>query len=95
MLISAMGMTQPILTSQNVFEIRVSEVQKNIFDQDITEILAAIRDELQNDFVGMNIKIVETAPRPKYKTPREIIEDIRTAYPAIESLINDFKLSMK
>ena len=95
MLISAMGMTQPILTSQNVFEIRVSEVQKSIFDQDITEILAAIRDELQNDFVGMNIQIVETAPRPKYKTPREIIEDIRTAYPAIESLINDFKLSMK
>ena len=95
MLISAMGMVQPTLVSANAFEICVSEVQKSIFDQDTTEILTALRNELQNDYVGMNIRIVQTAPRPKYKTPREIIEDIRTAYPAIESLINDFKLSMK
>ena len=95
MLISAMGMVQPTLVTANAFEICVSEVQKSIFDQDTTEILTAIRNELQNDYVGMNIRIVQTAPRPKYKTQREIIEDIRTAYPAIETLINDFKLSMK
>ncbi|MGN0213978.1 MAG: hypothetical protein ACI4AH_04120, partial [Muribaculaceae bacterium] len=80
--------------SENVFEIQVDEGQKNIVDQFTQDILTALRNYLQNDFVGMNIKVVAAAPKQRYKTQREIIDEIRVKYPGVEALIQDFNLSL-
>lgn len=92
---SIMGMVQPLLVTDTVFEVHVSETSRALLNQYTDLILAAIRDELQNDFVGMKIVLTQEEPRTKYRTQREIVEDYRNKYPGFDALIQDFKLSMK
>ena len=91
---SIMSMTVPTLVSENVFSINVDEGQKNIVDQFKQDIINALRNYLQNDFVGMNVNVVAAAPKQTYKTQREIIDEIRAKHPGVEALIQDFNLSL-
>ena len=91
---SIMSMTIPTLVNENVFSINVDEGQKNIIDQFKQDIIAALRNYLQNDFVGMNVNVVAAAPKQTYKTQREIIDEIRAKHPGVEALIQDFNLSL-
>ena len=91
---SIMSMTVPTLVSENVFSINVDEGQKTIVDQFKQDIINALRNYLQNDFVGMNVNVVAAAPKQTYKTQREIIDEIRAKHPGVEALIQDFNLSL-
>ncbi len=95
MVTSVMSMTQPILVEPNLFEVHVDAGQKKIVEQFVDMILESLRNDLQNDYVGMNIKVVAAAPVTKYKSQREIIDEIRVKYAGVEALINDFQLSLK
>lgn len=91
---SIMRTTIPVLVGDTLFEISVDEGQKNIINSYKDDMLESLRNYLQNDFIGMEIKVVAEAPRQRYKSQREIIEEIRSKYPGIEALIHDFNLSL-
>lgn len=91
---SIMSMTIPELIDNNLVQIKVDEGQKTILAPDIQSIVDYMRNYLQNDYVGIDIKVVAAAPKIKYKSPREIIDELRVKYPGLESLIQDFHLSL-
>ena len=90
-----MSITTPVLLDNYVVEVSVDEGQKTIIEQSMQLILDSLRNYLQNDLVGINIKVVAAAPKIKYRTQREIIDDIRSRYPGVEALIQDFHLSLR
>ena len=92
---SIMSITTPVLLDNYVVEVSVDEGQKTIIEQSMQLILDSLRNYLQNDLVGINIKVVAAAPKIKYRTQREIIDDIRSRYPGVEALIQDFHLSLR
>ncbi|MGM9803731.1 MAG: DNA polymerase III subunit gamma/tau [Muribaculaceae bacterium] len=94
MLINVMSLTMPVLVNQNLFMVSLDVTGRDIVNQYVDFILKSMRDYLQNDYVGMDVKVVENAPKQKYKSPREIIEEVRIKYPGIEALIQDFNLSL-
>lgn len=91
---SIMSMTIPEKVDNNLVQIKVDEGQKTILAPDIQSIVDYMRNYLQNDYVGIDIKVVAAAPKIKYKSPREIIDELRVKYPGLESLIQDFHLSL-
>lgn len=91
---SIMSMTIPVLVDNNLVQIKIDEGQKTILAPEIQGIVDYMRNYLKNDYVGIDMKVVAAAPKIKYKSPREIVEELRVKYPGLESLIQDFHLSL-
>lgn len=73
-----------------------TEGARQIFEQDILNVLSKIRSELKNFNINFETDVKEIAEITKeFKTIDEKVLDLRKAYPMMDEMIKKFKLRLK
>lgn len=93
---NAMSIYKPKKQSEHVIKIEVgNEINRNYFDENSLSILAFLREKLSNDYIMMDIEIVEAKLTKKAMTSKDMFEEMAKQNPALQKLTDEFGLELK
>lgn len=90
----AAGRHQELVTLKEPFELEGTDITLNIanealipsFEKVKADLLAALRNGLENDSISLNAKVVEVEPSKMLYTDHEKFEHLKRKYPALKEL---------
>ncbi len=93
---NAMSIYKPKKQSNNIIKIEVgNEINKNYFEENSLSIMDFLRKKLSNDYLVMEIEIVETKLTQKAMTSVDMFEELAKQNPALQKLTDEFGLELK
>ena len=93
---NAMSIYKPKKGGNNIIKIEVgNEINKTYFEENSLSIMAFLRKKLSNDYITMEIEIVETKLTQKAMTSRDMFEELAKQNPALQKLTDEFGLELR
>lgn len=94
-LINTMRAAPPVMESPTSFAIYVqNQIQARMMEEKKSEILAYLRNNLQNDNIDYRVEIFEGELPRHTLSDSELLKRMAEDYPAVKHLISNFKLTM-
>ncbi len=93
---NAMSIYKPKKQSDNIIKIEVgNEINKNYFEENSLSIMTFLRKKLSNDYLTMDIEIVEAKLTQKAMTSRDMFEELAKQNPSLRKLTDEFGLELR
>lgn len=94
-LLSAMRNSFPQKINDTTYLVEVdNKSQIETIGSNMTKLMQFLRNEVNNDMLALDVKIVERGVSHAAMTEREVVESMRARNPQIDKLINDFQLTI-
>lgn len=94
-IINTMRAATPSKVNDTLYQISVeNQGQVEFFGTHRNEIVGFLREQVGNDMLAIEVKIRQGDPAPSAWSPREVVENMRSNSPAVETLIKTFDLGI-
>ena len=94
-IVNTMRCSLPRKINDTLYEIEVeNQVQVESFNAHRMNIMAYMRDRVQNDMLAIEIKMNPNIEKPKFWTPQEIVASIKENNPYFDQFIDEFDLAL-
>lgn len=94
-LVGAMRESAPIKTGEDEYLVKVSHpAQQQAFAINMSKLLAFLRDNLENDFISLNIEIDDSIEIKKPMPPKDLFQDIIKNNPSLAGMARDLDVEI-